>query len=131
MYFSANLMCFARRNIENYRLIKILTEGNMVPKFGRGHFMAKEKKRIKLSTTAKVINALQIMLSEEKYKNGASYNEVWARLESIPALKTELYNYDGIRREGVLTGITTRIKNEQIDGIKVVKENKHIKYIKQ
>ncbi|MGL9747750.1 hypothetical protein IGI50_001666 [Enterococcus sp. DIV0170] len=45
--------------------------------------MKKEKKRIKLSTTAKVINALHIMLNEEKYKHGAIYNEVWARLESI------------------------------------------------
>lgn len=91
--------------------------------------MKKEKKRIKLSTSTKVINALQIMLSEEKYKNGASYNEVWARLESIPALKTELYNSAGKRREGVLTGITTRIKEEKISGIKVIKKDKHIKYI--
>ncbi|WP_438776715.1 hypothetical protein [Enterococcus sp. DIV0170] len=47
------------------------------------------------------------------------------------ALKVELYNSDGVRREGVLTGITTRIKNGKIDGIKVIKENKHIKYVKQ
>lgn len=52
-----------------------------------------------------------------------------ATLESIPAIKKEIYS-SGKRREGVLTGITTRIRTGQIRGIKVEKRNKHLYYVK-
>ncbi|MGM0110687.1 hypothetical protein [Enterococcus sp. DIV0187] len=81
-----------------------------------------------VSTTQKVLKAMRIMLAEEKNRAGLSYKEVWTRLESIPALKKELY-IDGKRREGIVVGLTTRIKENKIDGIKIIKKDNRVLYI--
>lgn len=77
----------------------------------------------KISTTQKVLNALRVMLNQEENRDGLTLKEVWTRLDSIPAIKKEIYGADGKRRENILTGLTTRIKNHQIQGIRVMKNS--------
>lgn len=83
----------------------------------------------KISTSQKVLKAMEIYLGREENLGGVSSKQLWQHLESIPAIKKEIYK-NGVRREGILTGLTTRIKNGQIKGIKVEKRNKHLFYIK-
>ena len=72
---------------------------------------------------------MRIYLSKEENVGGVSSKQLWKYFESIPAIKKEIYK-DGVRREGVLTGLTTRIKSGQIEGIKVEKRDKHLFYVK-
>ena len=46
----------------------------------------------KTSTTQKVLRAMRVMIVMGKNTDGLMYKQVWSRLESIPALKKELYN---------------------------------------
>lgn len=62
----------------------------------------------KISTSQKVLKAMRIFLDKEENKDGVT----------------------GKRREGILTGLATRIKLGQIKGIRVEKRNKHLFYIK-
>lgn len=85
---------------------------------------------IKTSTSQKVLKAMRIYLAKEENADGVSSKNLWEHLESIPAIKLEIYGSNGKRREGVLTGLTTRIRLGQIQGIKVKKRNKHLFYVK-
>lgn len=75
-----------------------------------------------MSTTAKIKEELVRLLSLEENKAGLTVNQVWEKLEQTD-FKEELYNSKGERRNGTLVGLTTRIKNGQVDGIKVVKNS--------
>lgn len=80
-----------------------LAEANIRYKFLGGYLIMS-----KISTSQKVLKAMRIFLDKEENKDGVT----------------------GKRREGILTGLATRIKLGQIKGIRVEKRNKHLFYIK-
>lgn len=102
-----------------------LAEANIRYKFLGGYLIMS-----KISTSQKVLKAMRIFLDKEENKDGVTSKELWNYLESIPAIKKEVYGVTGKRREGILTGLATRIKLGQIKGIRVEKRNKHLFYIK-
>ncbi|MBW9322381.1 hypothetical protein FG877_02215 [Enterococcus casseliflavus] len=81
-----------------------------------------------MSTTAKIKNELVRLLSLEENKAGLTFSEVWEKLEQTD-FKEELYNVKGERRSGTLVGLTTRIKQNKVQGIKVIKNNNQLVYI--
>ena len=83
----------------------------------------------KISTTQKVLKAMEIYLDREENFAGVSSKDLWKHLESIPAIKLEIYR-NGKRRDNIMTGITTRIREGKIQGIKVEKRDKHLYYVK-
>lgn len=83
----------------------------------------------KKSTTQKVLKALLVMLNREGNEEGLTAKEVWVGLESIAALKSELYDERGQRRNNILTGLTTRIKQGKVAGVRVIRDNNKLVYI--
>ncbi len=80
-----------------------------------------------MSATTKVKMELKKLLNLEENSNGLTFKEVWEKLEETE-LKNELYNKKGEKRLGLLTGLSTRIKEGKVEGIKIIKnsENKII-----
>ncbi|MGG5341644.1 hypothetical protein [Enterococcus sp. AZ192] len=81
-----------------------------------------------MSTTAKIKNALVAMLNEEENKAGLTFSEVWDKLEQTD-FKNELYNSKGEKCSGTLIGLTTRIKQNKVEGIKVIKNSNQLVYV--
>ncbi|MBO0467052.1 hypothetical protein JZO73_05835 [Enterococcus plantarum] len=76
-----------------------------------------------MSTTAKVLNKMQVLLTENE--SGLKTEELWIELLKDKELGKELIDTDGKRRNGIVVGLTTRIKNGKVENIKVVKNSKN------
>ncbi|MDT2531958.1 hypothetical protein P7D93_19035 [Enterococcus raffinosus] len=81
-----------------------------------------------MSTTSKIKNELVRLLSLEENKAGLTFSQVWKKLEQTDFSK-ELYNDNGEKRLGTLVGLTTRIKKNKIEGLKVVKVDNQLLYV--
>lgn len=77
-----------------------------------------------MSTTTKVKEELIRLLNLEENSNGLTFTEVWEKLEETE-LKNELYNKKGKKRLGLLTGLSTRIKEGKIEGVKIIKNSEN------
>lgn len=81
-----------------------------------------------MSTTAKVLEKMYNLLS--KNESGLTSEELWEELMSDKELSKELLDKNGKRRNGVVVGLTTRIKNCKVDNIRVIKNsNNKLVYI--
>lgn len=76
-----------------------------------------------MSTTSKVLNKMQVLLTENE--SGLKTEELWVELLKDKELGKELIDKNGKRRNGVVVGLTTRIKNGKVENIKVVKNSKN------
>lgn len=72
-----------------------------------------------MSTTAKVLEKMYNLLS--KNESGLTSDELWEELMSDNELSKELIDKNGKRRNGVVVGLTTRIKSGKIENIRVLK----------
>ncbi|MBO0467477.1 hypothetical protein JZO73_07995 [Enterococcus plantarum] len=68
-----------------------------------------------MSTTAKVLEKMNMLLANNE--SGLTSEELWAELMS----DKELVDKNGNRRNGVVVGLTTRIKTGKVENIKVIK----------
>lgn len=73
-----------------------------------------------MSTTSKVLEKLYGVLGEKN--EGITVSEFWDYLFEDKELSEEL-TYDGVRREGIVVGLQTRIRKggKSVDGIKIIK----------
>lgn len=74
-----------------------------------------------MSTTAKVLEKMYILLKENE--SGLTSDKLWEELMSDSTLSKELIDKNGNRRNGVVVGLTTRIKNGKVENIRVIKNN--------
>ncbi|MBO0467497.1 hypothetical protein JZO73_08095 [Enterococcus plantarum] len=74
-----------------------------------------------MSTTAKVLEKMNMLLANNE--SGLTSEELWAELMSDKELSKELVDKNGNRRNGVVVGLTTRIKTGKVENIKVIKNN--------
>lgn len=74
-----------------------------------------------MSTTAKVLEKMHILLKENE--SGLTSDKLWEELMSDKELSKELIDKNGNRRNGVVVGLTTRIKNGKVENIKVIKNS--------
>lgn len=74
-----------------------------------------------MSTTAKVLEKMHILLKENE--SGLTSDKLWGELMSDSTLSKELIDKNGNRRNGVVVGLTTRIKNGKVENIRVIKNN--------
>ncbi|MBO0421438.1 hypothetical protein [Enterococcus plantarum] len=71
-----------------------------------------------MSTTAKVLEKMNLLLKENE--SGLTSEELWVELMLDKELSKELVDKNGNRRNGVVVGLTTRIKTGKVDNIKVI-----------
>lgn len=74
-----------------------------------------------MSTTAKVLEKMNMLLA--KNESGLTSVKLWEELMSDKGLSKELLDKNGKRRNGVVVGLTTRIKNGKVENIRVIKNN--------
>lgn len=74
-----------------------------------------------MSTTAKVLEKMYILLKENE--SGLTSDKLWEELMSDSTLSKELIDKNGNRRNGVVVGLTTRIKNGKVENVKVIKNS--------
>ena len=79
------------------------------------------KQENKLSATAMMRQAIPPIL-KEKFKDGATFDELWNGLLKDKELGKLMVNKDGKARHGLLQGLTNRIKDNKEENIAIIKK---------
>lgn len=80
------------------------------------------KQENKLSATAMMRQAIPTIL-KEKFKDGATFDELWNELLKDKELGKLMINCDKKPRYGLLQGLTNRIKDNKEENISLIKKS--------
>lgn len=76
---------------------------------------------MKDSATSVILYRLPRILSRKGSENGLTFNELWQRLEKDKVVSKYLKNDKGEPRYGLLQGISTRVRQNKVVGISIIK----------
>ncbi|MGY3705034.1 hypothetical protein BW731_02240 [Vagococcus martis] len=74
-----------------------------------------------VSATELIREKLPVIL-KSKFEDGATFDELWNELYKDKSLKKVMVNEEGVKRLGLLQGLSNRIKANKEDNIMMVKK---------